>query len=226
MKKYIILSMSLFFIASGIFCGELFCAKSVGSELVGGESEKSFVLSNAQTKKIKGMSKDALKERLGESTRDAFHNTTELSKGVGSLQMMFARKKKLEEDSEEKAVFDASLLQASLKVHEKVGSFQVELATLQKRFSHIIENLVDNQAPFKKAGKGSLQGAYKVMMQVDQDLKKQVDGCSNLVKQMKQEKASSRLSVMKRIDQSCESYNSFLKQLHVTLDRHECLKKT
>jgi hypothetical protein len=188
--------------------------------------QETFVLSKKQSKKIKGMSKDALKEHLGESTRNAFHAITELSSTVGSLQLLLADQKIAPEKKQiEVENSDKTLLQASFAVHRKAGNFQVLVASMQKRFSHIIEKLVDNQAPFKKASKDLLSGAYKLMMQVDQDLKKQVSSNKMLCSTLKQEAKSDSSVLMKQIDQSCESLTLNLNNLLNKLNTHECLKQ-
>ena len=93
----------------------------------------------AQQKK---MSAGAFKEQLGKVTKQAFDQTTTLVHGLGALGCSLA--------SQHQNKYVTQCIFA-------MGTMQKDIASLQKKYSSIVEKLVENDKPFKKATKANLK---------------------------------------------------------------------
>lgn len=121
-------------------------------------SDGQFVLPKQKTKKL---SKNELKESVGQELRDAFTVTTNVAKSAGKCQVTMGQM----HDVGEK--IDSSMR----SLQKTFGSLHIELAQLQQKFSRLVECLIDDQKPFKHAGREQLQGALSVVQNVGKGLK-------------------------------------------------------
>lgn len=110
------------------------------------QEASNFIVQSQATKTIKHSS-NALKEMIGESARDVFKHSIKLAKQLGQAHVTLASTKNID------------------GLHRELGAWQVELASLQSHCSTIVEKLIENKKPFKKASKQELQDGYDAMHQ-------------------------------------------------------------
>lgn len=136
------------------FCG-LYLALVVSSTTVSAADQ--FVLSKP-THQDKKLSKNELKESIGQEIRDAFNVSTNINKQSGLCQIAMSK-------------VDETAYKNIMPLQKTLGELSVELSAVQQKFSHLIERLVDNQKPFKKASHHSLEDAYHILQDVSHGLK-------------------------------------------------------
>ncbi len=199
-----------------ILCGALLC--------FGGEAfAKQFVLPK---QKVKKLSRNELKEAIGQEIRDAFTLSTNIAHGAGVCQVSlggfedFLHKKRSTFISED-AYLSLSPLQKSL------GAWHMEIAVLQQKFSQLIERLVDNQKPFKKASRVALDDAWVLMQNVKCKLKEHADETARLNKQLANvpaDKLSNKLAVFKNFTTMAQDAVAAVQKMGTQMNRCEGLK--
>ena len=158
----------------------------------------------AQQKK---MSAGAFKEQLGKVTKQAFDQTTVLVHGLGDLGCRL------------------SGIKSSVDCIFVVGTMQKDLASLQKKYSSIVEKLVENDKPFKKASKVNLKHANDVLAHAHQQLAL----CAQKVAQMRTElnkKETVSVSLLQKHAQRLQEQHALLSGLLRAMAADECLKTT
>jgi len=116
-------------------------------QVIASPQEANLFIVKPDEKKLNKHSANTLKEMLGESARDTFKRSISLSKQLGQFHVALAAKK------------EAGTL------HQELGTWQIEIASLQQHCSEVLEKLIENQKPFKKATKQELQVAYTSMQE-------------------------------------------------------------
>ncbi len=116
-----------------------------------------FVLPK-QTNKDKKLSKNELKESIGQEIRDAFDISTNINKQSGLCQVAMCK-------------VDSLSYQNIVPLQKNLGELHIELAEIQKKFSCLIERLVNNQKPFKKTSRDNLDKSFCVLRDVKHGLK-------------------------------------------------------
>ncbi len=159
-----------------------------------------------EEKKVSKHSPNALKELIGESFRDAFKHSIALGKELGQFHVAIAAKKE------------------AGKLHQELGVWQIELAALQQHCSEVLEKLIENQKPFKKASKQELLDAHKNIQDAQERLR-------TLLVQVKAEQknftSGNNVQTQAEIDKiivSVQSCATQTKNVCVGFNAHSCLK--
>ncbi|MFH1832086.1 MAG: hypothetical protein ABH827_04785, partial [bacterium] len=165
-------------------------------------------VSKSERKKQKNLSKGTLKENIGQETRDAFHISTQLGKETGLV------------------LVNLPAGEVAGAICKPVGNFQIQLASVQNSFSKIIETLVDDAKPFKKAKRRDLCSAYECMKNVNQSLNKQLQDLRAIQKNValvsgKQEAVA---GCVKKISDDMQRCVTSLKMLNNNISAQVCLK--
>lgn len=142
---------------------------------------ESFILSK-QTTKHKKLSKNEVKEALGQEIRDAFTIATTLVKQAGLCQIAACDVDDVVR-ARDVTAFEQHHKTIGL-LHKNLGMLHVEVAAVQQTFTHLIERLIDNQKPFKKASRDTLNAALDVLRTVHHSLKRQEGNVRSLGKRL------------------------------------------
>ncbi|KKQ32472.1 MAG: hypothetical protein US49_C0007G0014 [candidate division TM6 bacterium GW2011_GWF2_37_49] len=108
-------------------------------------------------------SKNTLKEKLGQSAKQAINFTTELGKLMGRAKVGFA-------DKAEKMCKIGQISQ----MQKNDGNIQINLSSIQGSFADLVELLIDNKGFFKRASRGDLSALVVQMNDICKLLQCQV----------------------------------------------------
>jgi len=186
-----------------------------------------FVLDTKKTKNQR-LSKNALKEKLGQETKTAFHAVARLEHQLGMVQVEYGKIQAQLAEKKDLMTLQGVLREGSL-LNRRLGTLQLELSSLQQLFSRIAEKLVDNQMPFKKADHGVLHDAVSVMQHVGQEVERQVSSCNGVVNDlagMKKIQDNKHVYVLKTAHSVLQTSGSTIKKLHTQLMNNKCTKVT
>jgi hypothetical protein len=175
-------------------------AQPVGQQVK--DATQAFVL-NDSVKENKKYSKNELKENIGHITRDVFHITTHLERVLGAIQVSLA-----EQQSDV----------TPISTRKNMGLFYQQLSVLQDVCSDVIEKLVDNQRPFKKAGRQELQEAYSVLKFTLGQLSVHDVSLRAVLSSLKNNNA-------KNFDVLCNTGVTLLSSLEARIQNTKCLKR-
>lgn len=201
------------------------CIGLCGAGAVGVLDAQNFILPK-QNVKQKKLSKNELKETLGQATKGAFNQTTELSRLLGSVQVEMAT---LEEQGTKNKILLPDITQVIAPLLKELGFFHVHLSQMQSRFAHLVEKLVENQKPFKKASRDQLQDALNVMNSIAEFLQKQENGVqsfSGRLNKITKDNAQGRLVAFQSIESMIKSDREQVQDLLKQLDQNDCLKNS
>lgn len=132
-----------------------------------------FVIEKKTKQETTRYSRTQLKEKIGNLSKDAFHASRGLARHLGKTNMLLA-------DLREKKYAQLMNQNDLAQAQRESGQLQVTIAALQKKFSATIECLLDNRAPFKRAGRNDLSAAHKTMYDIAASLeqhKQQIKSC-------------------------------------------------
>lgn len=132
-----------------------------------------FVLAPAPIE-TKNMGCNALKEQIGKTTKEVFDGTTLAGTYVGKSHCALSSLQKNMADGAHDQAALKQMLQASAGYTSVLGTIQQKLSQHQQKCALIIEKLIDNQAPFKKASKKMLSDSLAILHQG----KQRVSTCS------------------------------------------------
>jgi hypothetical protein len=125
-----------------------------------------FVLS-APTADSKKRSRNELKEEIGQKIKQASQAATQMLQQLGKLQQDWGKQSVA-------ALKSPSSLQQRLQesgaLHTACGSMCLEVAALQRTYTAAVEKLIENQKPFKKAGRGDLTKTLAILTSMQQQL--------------------------------------------------------
>ncbi len=152
------------------FVGSMDFAQSSKNEV--GKAEFIIKKDIQDTAQIRSMSKDRLKEEIGNVTRRAFDSSTSLGKIVGKVKIGLADKVP--------GFYQTNSGKIASEVDKNDGILQVELSNIQSCFSNVISNLVENRGFFKKASRGDLREFLGLMEHMVSNLNLQVVSFNNL----------------------------------------------
>lgn len=157
-----------------------------------------------------GVSKNTLKEKLGQSTKQAINFTTELTSLMGKFKIGFA-------DNAEKLCKISQLSQ----IQRNDGQIQINLSSIQSCFTGLVENLIDNKGYFKKASRGDLASLVEQMNEICDSLQCQVKKFEQLNNSGVGKKDQLSL-VLVQFDSSAKE----LKEVQEKVKGLKCLKKS
>ena len=177
------------------------------------DSEQFIIKKN---NRVKSMSKNQLKEEIGNITRQAFNSTTKLGKIVGNVKINLSQKH-----------FDFYQVEngkIASEVDRNDGMLHVRLSEIQVCFSDVISNLVENRCFFKKASRGDLREFLTLMQSLFDDLNKQVlmfDSLKSAISGVCKE-----TDIYEKVRNRFLSSAGELKKLQEKIQGSKCLKKT
>ena len=174
---------------------------------------------------VRSMSKNRLKEEIGNVTRRAFNSSTSLGKVVGNVKIGLADKKL--------GFYQANSGKIAREVNKNDGILQIELADIQICFSNVISNLVENRGFFKKASRGDLRELLGLMEEMVNNLNSQVTSFNDLksliVKKdvkVDVEIARDDANIFDKIKRQFCSSAGELKKLQEKIKTSKCIKKS
>lgn len=165
---------------------------------------------------VHSMSKNRLKEEIGNITRKAFNSTTRLGKIVGNVKINISQK--------HLDFYEAENGKIASEVDKNDGILHVKLAEIQGCFSEVILSLVENRRFFKKASRGDLGEFLTLIQKLFDDLNKQVldfDLLGNAIIS-----ANKDVGLYGKIRHQFLSSAGELKKLEEKIQGSKCLKKT
>jgi len=204
-------SYKSFIVLATVFMGTMICAQ---------QDKQDFIIKPVKTKKL---SINVLKENIGQATKTLFQTTTSMNKQLGSLHIDIAHAQDgFTQTNNHKLA--PTVLASSSRISKTFGTLQIEVASLQNKYSDIIEKLVENQAPFKKASRTDLEDALRIIQTVDQTFGKHATICKNMSVYIKTGKAGDILNNFKDIEKKLEQHVVVVKNAHSTMAKNICLK--
>lgn len=158
-------------------------------------------------------SKNELKEKLGQSTKQAINFTTDLGKLMGNVKVDFA-------DKSEKVCKIGQICQ----LQKNDGNIQINLSTIQGSFTNLIELLIDNKGFFKKASRSDLSGLVGQMNDICKMLQSQITKFEqlNISSDLIEGSTTQPAQVIAQFDSSAKD----LKDIQEKVKGLKCLKKT
>lgn len=172
-----------------------------------GQEHKAYVIKSDDKKLVK-QSANSLKEMIGEIARDVAKRSITLSKKIGQLHVMVASK------------------DHSATLHNVLGKWQVELADVQSRCVEVLEKLLENQKPFKKASKQDLQAAYKCMEEAKKTLDRYIVQLTDEHAQVASISLGKEFEVFTKTSTVLQSGVVAIKQIQQLFNNDLCLKIT
>jgi len=183
-----------------------------------------FIIKPVKTKKL---SVNQLKENIGQATKNLFQTTTSMNKQLGTLHIDIAHAQGVFTSAKGHHLLMPAVLQQSSQITKTFGVLQMELASLQNKFSGIIEKLVENQRPFKKASRTDLESALQIIENVNKELESNVSVCKNMsanVKKSASGKVDASINVIKDVEKKLGQHVEVVKQAQTTMAKNACLK--
>jgi len=114
-----------------------------------------FIIAPTPAKKKK-MSSNDLKEEIGQKTKQMFDQSTQFSTQLGKVQCTLSTVQQEAAKADKPEATKKALL-ASATINQSLGVISQEIASIQKICSSVVEKLIDNHKPFKKASKIELE---------------------------------------------------------------------
>ena len=169
---------------------------------------------------VRSMSKNRLKEEIGNVTRKAFNSSTSLGKSVGNVKIGLVDKIS--------GFYQADSGKIASEVAKNDGILQVELSDIQSCFSNVISNLVENRGFFKKASRGDLRDFLGLMDEMVSNLNLQVASFNDLKGLIVKKDAKTGIepNIFDKIKQQFCSSAVELKKLQEKIKTSKCLKKS
>jgi hypothetical protein len=128
-----------------------------------------FVIEAKPVKKKK-MSSNELKEEIGQKTKQVFEHSTQLSEQLGKVQCSLSKVQQEAAKKADKPETTKNILLSSATVNQALGVINQEIASVQKMCSSVVEKLIDNHKPFKKASKTDLEQTLEQITSAQQTI--------------------------------------------------------
>lgn len=187
-----------------------------------------FIIKSDDVRKTKKMSKNELKENIGQATKDAFNVSSVLGSSLGQLQQTVASLQTCACTKSSASVKNfQEFLQALGHLSLESGRMQVTLANIQQHFSQVVERLVDNKAPFKKAKPGDLNEALSVVQKIYNQLNVEISSCKKIastIKDSEDKQLENSIKAVRDAGAKLVSLNSELQKSKDLLNNSKCLK--
>lgn len=135
-------------------------------------STDDFVITNTQAKKKYSTSQ--LKELIGQETKNLFNQTTKMGVTLADVHEHVAQLQKITLVTKTSAT---SVLESTSTIHSLCSKLNKELAFVQQHCSSLIESLVDDCPPFKKATKNDLNEALISLGDAKKTMTQTVNSC-------------------------------------------------
>jgi hypothetical protein len=200
----------------------LFCF----TQAYGNDGGSEFIIKNTSQAVLQpaltqshSMSKNKLKEEIGDVTRRAFNSSTVLGQVIGGVKISLADKFP--------SFYQIKSGKIASDVSKNDGLMQVELSGIQSSFSDIISNLVENRGFFKKASRGDLRDLLALMEEMVNNLNSQATSFSTLKHSMiKIDASKTDLTISDKVKQQFNVSACELKKLQDKIKTSKCFKKS
>lgn len=181
-------------------------------------ADSEFVIKDAKKTKQTDLSKNELKEKIGNRTKDAFDLATGIAQEIGTHLESIAA---VQQSSSNATVALQGTLRTSAACTSTLAGLQKECVFLQKTCSSIAEKLLDNKAPFKKAFRKDLAQTNTTLSSVLTSLQSVKNVLGSVTTNLKKSKSVNAL----------QSQQMFLAQqqqallaVHNMISKDACLK--
>ena len=175
---------------------------------------------------LAGMSKNALKEHLGQLTRRVFGQTTALDSTLGAVQQRLARLCVTVREEIKNSNDTQNSLALSAKLHGAIGTLLIEKSTVQNKLSAVVENLIENQVPFKSASRKDLRASVTVVEDLNKNLVDRVATLQKIQEDMQKDlDAVGYKMLIERLGKAINNNVCLLKDVRTQFSSDGCLKK-
>lgn len=175
---------------------------------------------------LTGMSKNALKEHLGQLTRRVFGQTTALDSTLGAVQQRLARLCVTVREEIKNSNDMQNSLALSAKLHGAIGTLLIEKSTVQNKLSAVVENLIENQVPFKSASRKDLRASVTVVEGLNKNLVDRVAALQKIQEDMQKDlDAVGYKMLIERLGKAINNNVCLLKDVRTQFSSDGCLKK-
>jgi len=204
MKKTFLSSLSTIF----IMATSALCPTSVT------QAQEFVIQPKEQAKKTKKLSVNELKERIGTTAKEAFDTSTTVLSQLGDCQINLASS--LEKNKKAPV--------SSTSINQSSGELLKKIATIQMTFSQALEKLINNQKPFKKAGRADLEHALTTITQASVDMTSVAQQLHTIATDLQKE--STIALALEKTKKSLEQQKVTLSAIDRRLATDSCLKRS
>ena len=180
-----------------------------------------FVLKNTQPQKKYSTAK--LKELIGQETKELFNQTTTMGVTLANIHEKVAYLQKTTLTSK---TAPTKILEKTATLHGLCGKINKELAFVQQHCSSLIESLVDDCPPFKKATKNDLNEALTSLGDVKKTMTQTITTCQ-LWCQGAHDIPATGNAIEKKMGTLCKNLDTCataLTSARTTMNGKQCLK--
>jgi len=180
-----------------------------------------FVLKDTQPQKKYSTSK--LKELIGQETKELFNQTTTMGITLADIHEKVASLHKTTLTSK---TAPTKILEKTATLHGLCGKINKELAFVQQHCSSLIESLVDDCPPFKKATKNDLNEAFTSLGDVKKTMMQTITTCQRWCQEAHDVTATGK-AIEKKMDALCKNLDTCaatLTSARTTMNGKQCLK--
>lgn len=167
-----------------------------------------------QPKKTKKLSVNELKERIGTTTKEAFDTSTTVLSRLGDCHINLAAS--LEKNKKNPV--------SSTCINQSTGDLLKKIAAIQMTFSQALEKLINNQKPFKKAGRADLEHALTSITQASVDMTNVSQQLHAIATDLQKEVTTPHL--LEKTNKSLEQQKITLSAIDRRLATDSCLKQS
>lgn len=145
----------------------VFLALTFGIILCDAASDEFIIQKKSHEKKL---SANALKEQIGQTTKKTFQCANAIIHQTGKMQCTLATLHQSSLDANDKKSDANNLAQVNVHSWRVFGLMQQKLSLIQNKCSSVVEKLIDNEEPFKKISKKSLEQASRLLANSHQSI--------------------------------------------------------
>jgi len=190
------------------------------------EQASEFVV---KPKKKKKLSTNALKEKIGDTAKEALDHSTHLAGQLGSIQCCFSSfQQKLTQAKHEDSFFKEIVCCCS-PFNQSLGVIQKQLSSLQNSFSQSIERIINNWRPFKKATKQVLHKSLDCVGEAREKLAQASRSLQLISAEMTKIEIDDDKAIIKqvkRVTSSLKKQEQVISDLYEAISADACLKIT
>ncbi|QQR49389.1 hypothetical protein IPF37_00895 [bacterium] len=190
------------------------------------ESQDFVIKKEEPASPLIGMSKNALKEHLGQLTRRVFGQTISLDCTLGAVQQRLARLCVTVREEIKNNNDAHHSLTLSAKLHGAIGTLLIEKSTVQNKLSAVVENLIENQGPFKSASRKDLRASATIVEDLNKNLADRVVALEKINEDMQKDlDAVAYKALIERLGKAINNNVCLLKEVRTQFSSDGCLKK-
>lgn len=166
-------------------------------------------------KKSKRVTKRSLKENIGDITERSFEITNDLLQNIGKtlVDLSSIQKKITSKIGSDDKEIQQKILDSLSQMYAPIGNLQIDVSTIQKSFSKIIKNLVNNKQPFKRAGKSDLRITHACVKQMRKDLSEQLDAWRTMGASITRSTSKEKAKILKKLTASSQQIQQCVKNI-------------